>query len=113
MGIHATIFVETPRRQAEAEDFYDFAVGNSHKPLPNGTRFAIVTNTDDTSITATDAFVCAHSGVAGVSAKQPPTATNFSRTVSITGRTAVGPQTITNGVKQQWFGVRFPGVELR
>jgi hypothetical protein len=112
MGIHATTYVEVSRRQAGQEDFCDFAVGISHKPLPNGTRFAIVTNTNDLGITATDAVVCNNSGVAGVAVKLPPTATNFCRTISITGKTAVGPLTITNGVKQQWFGVRFPGVEL-
>ena len=109
-----------PQKRRDGEDFHDFAVGLSHKPLPKRARFAIVTDADGPGITATVADVRCCSDNVGVWAKLPPTATFLRRTasggtarcVSITGKTAVGPQTITNGVKQQWLGVRFPGVEL-
>lgn len=108
------------QKRRAGEDFYDFAVGLSHKPLPKRARFAIVTDADGPGITATVADVRFGPDCIEAPAKLPPAATFLRRTVSgeaarcvsITGKTAVGPQTITNGVKQQWLGVRFPGVEL-
>jgi len=107
MVIHQT------RRLDAAQDFYDFAVGILRQPLPNGMRFAIVTNTGVHSIKATDACARFGSDPIGAAAKLHPTAT-FSETGnnSITGGTDVGPRTITNGVKQQRSGARFPGGEL-
>jgi hypothetical protein len=94
------------------QDFRNFAVGILRQPLPNGMRFAIVTNTGIHDIKATD--VCARfgSGSTGALAKLPPTATLSEVPIhSITGRTVVGPRTITNGVKQQRSGAQFPGGE--
>ena len=125
MNITFTTAEETRQKTVQGrrgrEIFYDFAVGLSHKPLPKCARFAIVTDADGPGITATVADVRFYSDNVGVRVKLPPTATflrrpvssGTARCVSITGRTVVEPQTITNGVKQQWFGVRFPGVELK
>jgi hypothetical protein len=106
MVIHHSTRLET------AQDFNDFAVGILRQPLPNGMHFAIVTNTGLHGIKATDACARFGSDPIGASAKQPPTAIfSTSVTPSTTGRTAVGPRTITNGVKQQRSAVRFPGGE--
>jgi acyl-CoA synthetase (NDP forming) len=106
MSIHTIIRLDT------TQDFNDFAVGILRQPLPNGMRFAIVTNTGFHGITATDACARFGSDPIGASAKTPPTATlSTAETLSTTGRTAVGPRTITNGVKQQRSAVRFPGGE--
>jgi len=75
--------------------------------------FAIVTNTDTHGITATYACARFGAGPTGAPAKLPPTATfSAATTHSITWGTAVGRRTITNGVKQQRSGVRFPGGEF-
>jgi hypothetical protein len=57
------------------QDFRNFAVGILRQPLPNGMRFAIVTNTGIHDIKATD--VCARfgAGPTGAPAKLHPTAT--------------------------------------
>ncbi len=97
-------------RMNTAQDIHDFAVGNSHKPLPNGIRFAIVTNTGFRSIKATDADARFCLDPIEASAKLLPAAilseaeNNFT-----TRRTVVGSRTITNGVKQQRSVVRSPG----
>ena len=76
---------------------------------------------DGSGITATVADVRFGPDFIEVPAKLPPSATIFwraisggrARCVSSTGGVHdVEPRTIMNGVKQQWFGLRFPGVEL-
>jgi hypothetical protein len=69
MSFYQTIHLVTK------QDFHGFAVGILRQPLPNGMRFAIVTNTGIHDIKATD--VCARfgAGPTGAPAKLHPTAT--------------------------------------
>jgi acyl-CoA synthetase (NDP forming) len=61
--------------QHTTQSFHSFAVGFLRQPLPNGMRFAIVTNTGLHGIKTTDACARFGSDPIGASAKLPPTAT--------------------------------------
>jgi hypothetical protein len=96
----------------------DFAVGFSRQPLPNGRRFAIITNTGAAGISATHASTCYRLDLAILRpetvepfrAKLPPTATNFNLSTAEEAR--VGRKEIANGVKQQLSGAWPLGVEI-
>ena len=97
---------------------YDFAVGFSRQPLPNGRHFAIITNTGAAGVFATDASTCHRldltilrpETVEPFPAKMPPTATNFRLSTAEEAR--VGLNEKANGVKQQRSGLWPLGVEI-
>ena len=109
--------IDGGQRRGVVGGAYDFAVGFSRQPLPNGRRFASITNTGAAGIKATDASTCLWldlvilrpETVESFPAKMPPTATNFK--LSTAEETRVGRKEIANGVKQQLSGIRFLGVE--
>lgn len=125
-----SVDLESPALGGETPlDSADFAVGFSRQPLPKSQCFAIVTNRGGTGIRATDATArCGLDLISlrpeihtPITAKRLPTANFFQsprwakarRQSSIATGPRAGHNKITNGVRQELFGARLPGVETR
>ena len=106
----------------------DFAVGFSRQPLPKGRNFALVTNAGVPGIRATDATTrCGLDLISlrpeineSLKAKLLPTATispwphahRVWPNQSFSARASAGYNIITNGVRQELFGMWLCGEEL-
>lgn len=99
---------------------FPFAAGFSRQPLPEGNRFAKITNADGPGVKATDATVCRGLELAILRpetleperAKLPPAANLFCRQISTLGGACIGSTRITNGIKQPLPGAALPGGEI-